>query len=91
MVAMRCLMLSAVLGDCLVLIGCVFYGISNVGQEHLVKNYDRFEYLGMVGLFGAIVSAIQMTILERSAINDVDWRGKDQCICWILFARFCVG
>jgi hypothetical protein len=65
----------AALGDTLVLIGCVFYGISNIGQEYLVKTYDRLEYLGMLGLFGALVSGVQMVILERDALSAVSWSG----------------
>lgn len=48
------------MGDCLVLISAALYAVSNVGQEHTVKNLSRVEFLGMVGLFATIISAIQM-------------------------------
>ncbi len=48
------------IGDVLVLCGAILYGISNVAQEFVVKNFSRVEYLGMIGLFGSIISAIQM-------------------------------
>ena len=40
--------------------GAIMYGISNVAQEFVVKTYSRVEFLGMMGLFGTIVSVIQM-------------------------------
>ena len=48
------------IGDVLVLCGAVMYGVSNVAQEFVVKNFSRVEFLGMIGLFGSIISAIQM-------------------------------
>ena len=48
------------IGDVLVLCGAIMYGVSNVAQEFVVKNYSRVEFLGMIGLFGSIISAIQM-------------------------------
>jgi hypothetical protein len=66
-------LLSQVLGDLLVLLGCVFYAISNIGQEHLVKSFDRFEFLGMLGCWGTVISAVQMAILERDALASVEF------------------
>ncbi len=48
------------LGDGLVLVSATLYAISNVCQEYTVKNLSRVEFLGMVGLFGSIISAIQL-------------------------------
>lgn len=48
------------IGDILVLCGAIMYGISNVAQEFVVKNFSRVEFLGMLGFFGTIISAIQM-------------------------------
>lgn len=49
-----------VLGDLLCLGGSVLYAISNVAQEFLVKNHSVTEYLGLIGVSGSIVSAIQL-------------------------------
>jgi drug/metabolite transporter (DMT)-like permease len=68
-----------VLGDILVLIGCIFYAISNIGQEYLVKSFDRFEFMGMLGLCGSIISAIQIVILERDALMEVPF--NDPIVC----------
>lgn len=48
------------LGDLLCLAAAILYGIANVTEEFLVKQYDRFEYLGIVGLFGTLIACIQM-------------------------------
>lgn len=42
------------------LCGAIMYGISNVAEEFVVKNFSRVEFLGMIGLFGSFISAIQM-------------------------------
>jgi drug/metabolite transporter (DMT)-like permease len=60
-----------VLGDMLVLLGCLCYAVSNLGQEHLVKCFDRFEFLGMLGLCGSAVSAVQMAALEHEQLAQV--------------------
>jgi len=77
-----------------VLGGCVFYGISNVSQEVLVKQFDRFEFLSMIGIFGTLISAIQIAIFERSNIAAVDWQDSEVwayllgfTLC--LFAMYC--
>lgn len=72
----------AVLGDIFVLIGCVFYAVSNLGQEYLVKSFDRFEFLGMLGLCGSIISAVQMAILERDALAQVQFSGHNTKSKW---------
>ncbi|KAG2720915.1 hypothetical protein I3760_02G056500 [Carya illinoinensis] len=60
-------------GDALVIAGATLYAISNVSEEFLVKNADRVELLAMLGLFGAIISAIQISILERSELKSINW------------------
>ena len=40
------------------------YGVSNVAQEFVVKNFSRAEFLGMIGLFGSFISAIQMYVFH---------------------------
>ena len=74
----------AALGDILVLIGCVFYAISNIGQEYIVKVYDRAEFLGMIGVFGTMISIIQVIGLERDNIQSIDWAG---CKCDTLWTQ----
>ncbi|XP_030298476.1 solute carrier family 35 member F2-like [Sparus aurata] len=64
---------NILLGDGLVLISATLYAVSNVCQEYTVKNLSRVEFLGMVGLFGTIISIIQMVVLERNEVAKIQW------------------
>ncbi|KAM7430957.1 hypothetical protein ABFA07_018400 [Porites harrisoni] len=67
---------NQVVGDILVLCGSIMYGVSNVAQEFVVKNFSRAEFLGMIGFFGSFISAIQMIILERNQLLAIEWNYK---------------
>ncbi|KAJ6973251.1 hypothetical protein NC653_033550 [Populus alba x Populus x berolinensis] len=60
-------------GDALVIVGATLYAISNVSEEFLVKNADRVELMSLLGFFGAIISAIQISILERNEVKSIHW------------------
>ncbi|XP_029956069.1 solute carrier family 35 member F2 [Salarias fasciatus] len=64
---------DVLLGDGLVLLSAVLYAVSNVCQEHTVKNLSRVEFLGTMGLFGTVISGIQLAVLETQAIADIKW------------------
>lgn len=64
---------DVLLGDGLVLLSAVFYAVSNVCQEYTVKNRSRIEFLGMMGLFGTVISGIQLAALETHDIAAVKW------------------
>ncbi|XP_061104599.1 solute carrier family 35 member F2-like isoform X1 [Conger conger] len=64
---------SVLLGDGLVLISAALYAVSNVCQEYTVKNLSRIEFLGMVGLFGTLISGIQLAVLEHNAVAAIKW------------------
>ncbi|GJM88228.1 hypothetical protein PR202_ga04267 [Eleusine coracana subsp. coracana] len=66
---------SPVKGDILVIAGATLYAISNVTEEFLVKASDQIELMGMMGLFGALISVCQISILERSEIESIHWNG----------------
>ena len=51
---------NPLLGDLFCLLGSVLYAVSNVAQEFLVKNHSVTEYLGLLGVSGSIVSAVQL-------------------------------
>lgn len=51
---------NVLLGDGLVIISATLYAISNLCQEYTVKNKSRVEFLGMLGLFGMLISGIQL-------------------------------
>lgn len=54
----------SLLGDVFAVLGAVLYGLTDTIAEHFVKNVSRTEYLGMLGLFGALISLIQASALE---------------------------
>ncbi|XP_078400991.1 solute carrier family 35 member F2-like isoform X1 [Cetorhinus maximus] len=77
---------NKLLGDLLVLGGAVLYGISNVCEEFVVKNFSREEFLGMLGLFATFFSGIQLSILEHNAIANINWNWQ----VVLLFTAFAV-
>ncbi|CAM8983587.1 unnamed protein product [Rhodiola kirilowii] len=64
---------NPVKGDILVIAGSLLYAVTNVSEEYLVKSADQVELMGMLGLFGAIVSAIQISVLERAELKAIRW------------------
>ncbi|KAK3015315.1 hypothetical protein RJ639_006163 [Escallonia herrerae] len=66
-------------GDILVIVGSMLYAISNVSEEFLVKSADRVELMAMLGLFGAIISACQIGILERDELKSIHWSAGAMC------------
>ncbi|XP_053187905.1 solute carrier family 35 member F2 [Scomber japonicus] len=64
---------DVLLGDGLVLLSAVLYAVSNVCQEHTVKNLSRIEFLGMMGFFGTLISGIQLAVLEIPAVQEIQW------------------
>ncbi|ODM93011.1 Solute carrier family 35 member F2 [Orchesella cincta] len=64
------------LGDLLCLSGAFLYGVSNVAQEFLVKTFDIVEFLGMIGLFGSVVTGIQTAVLEYDQITSAVVNGS---------------
>ncbi|CAL9174002.1 unnamed protein product [Musa hybrid cultivar] len=59
---------NPVKGDIFVIVGSTLYAVSNVGEEFIIKKADRVELMAMLGAFGAVVSAIQISVLERSEL-----------------------
>ncbi|KAJ0255547.1 Solute carrier family 35 protein [Hirschfeldia incana] len=64
---------NPVKGDFLVIAAATLYAVSNTSEEFFVKNADRVELMSFVGLFGAIIGAIQISIFERDALNAIHW------------------
>lgn len=62
-----------IIGDLMVLASACFYSASNVGGEFMVKTRDWKEYLGYLGLWGSIISIIQLVVVERDELYHTDW------------------
>ncbi|XP_045412627.1 solute carrier family 35 member F2 isoform X1 [Lemur catta] len=82
---------DVLLGDVFVLLGSSLYAISNVCEEYVVKKLSRQEFLGMVGLFGTIISGIQLLIVEYNDIASIHWDWKI-ALLFVAFAlcMFCL-
>lgn len=48
--------------------GAVLFAIVTVLQELSIKHTDAVEYLGLLGLFGSIVSGVQMYVLLQNHV-----------------------
>ncbi|RKP06049.1 solute carrier family 35 member SLC35F1/F2/F6, partial [Thamnocephalis sphaerospora] len=62
-------------GDLFCILGATLYGFSNVLEEKLAGQFELPEVIGMLGLFGSIVSGIQLAILEREALRTMPLDG----------------
>ncbi len=63
--------LFTVIGDLLTLSSSLLLALSNLGQEYVVKNYSRVEFLFMMGGFGSLISLIQFLSLELKSLDAV--------------------
>jgi solute carrier family 35, member F1/2 len=59
------------LGDLLAITAAIAYGLGDAVAEYSVKRIDRFEYLGMLGLFGAILTGCSCPFLEADAVQSL--------------------
>lgn len=67
-------------GDVMAVIGASIYGLNNVLTERAVKHAGGVkEYLGMLGLFGTLISIVQGSILDRAAVMEFFTRVDDNC------------
>ncbi len=55
------------------LAGAFLAGLNLVGTEDSVRDFDVFELLGLVGVFGTAITAVQMAVLERESLLAVKW------------------
>ncbi|XP_074268894.1 uncharacterized protein LOC141592198 [Silene latifolia] len=61
------------LGDVFVILGTLFYALSNVGEEFCVKQKDLVEVISMLGVFGLVVSICEIALLERDTLKSIEW------------------
>lgn len=58
-------------GDILAILASFGYGVGDACAEFWSKHVDREEYLGMIGLFGAIATFTASFLFERNALLDL--------------------
>lgn len=82
---------DVLMGDIFVLVGASLYAISNVCEEYIVKKLSRQEFLGMLGLFGTVISGIQLLLMEYKDIASIHWDWKI-ALLFVAFAlcMFCL-
>lgn len=61
------------LGDSLVLLGAMLYGVCNVTQELLLADVQPGQLLALLGTFGALISGAQAMLLEHKVLLTVHW------------------
>ncbi|XP_078181844.1 uncharacterized protein LOC144575537 isoform X3 [Carex rostrata] len=61
------------LGDGLVIASTLCYALSNVTEEYCVKKKDRVEVVAMLGVFGVLISVLQISIFEKKSLEEVKW------------------
>jgi solute carrier family 35 protein F1/2 len=66
-------------GDLMAISAAVLYGISNILQEHLALRFGCNVVLARLGVIGAIISAIQLSLLqeELASIRAFGWSPAD--------------
>lgn len=60
-------------GDLFGLLGATLYGVSNVFEEWFVSRRPMYEVLGMLGIFGVIITGVQCAIFDRADFSSSTW------------------
>lgn len=53
--------------------GALLYGVSNVMEEYYAHRQSFVEILAFLGVFGTIISGVQLGILERGELAEAQW------------------
>jgi drug/metabolite transporter (DMT)-like permease len=59
------------MGDLFAILSALMYGLGDCVAEYAVKHMDRNEYLGMLGLFGLVITGLLFPWLEFRALQDL--------------------
>ena len=63
------------IGDVLAVVAAMMYGFGDTAAEFFVKHVDRFEYVGMLGLFGTIFTGLSFPFFEVSELVRISEMG----------------
>ncbi|KAL9543210.1 hypothetical protein MBANPS3_008221 [Mucor bainieri] len=61
------------IGDVICLSSATLYAISNVTEEHLVKQHTSTEFLGKAGFWGSILCGLQAYYFEFDRVIEIQW------------------
>ena len=71
---------TMVKGDVLAIMGGILFGVNKVLGEVSVRNLGGpYEYLGYIGMFGAVIAGLHCIIFERQAIGQTYFRDGAEC------------
>lgn len=59
---------NSTVGDVLAVVAAIVYGLGDAVAEYSVKRMDRFEYLGMLGLFGMVLTFCSIMATEYHSV-----------------------
>ncbi|KAG2175706.1 hypothetical protein INT43_001353 [Umbelopsis isabellina] len=61
---------DALKGDLFCILGATLYGLSNVGEEFMIRKHPHYEVVGMLSFFATFINFVQLMILERNEFAD---------------------
>jgi len=76
------------IGDLLAVTAAILYGFGDTVAEYFSKHVDRHEYIGMLGVFGSMITGLTFPFLESSAlvgIANMDPRKKAEVCAVMVF------
>ncbi|KAL7565341.1 hypothetical protein ACA910_014620 [Epithemia clementina (nom. ined.)] len=81
------------IGDTLAIASALLYGFGDTAGEFFVKNIDRFEYLGMLGVFGTILTGMSFPFLEMGDIIGISKMStkEESQVCGVMVCYKRVG
>jgi solute carrier family 35 protein F1/2 len=75
---------SPFVGDVLVILSAIIYGLGDVVAEQAVQQLDRQEYLGMIGVFGFFQSVVAAAWWELPEIERIVTSTQTWETVWVL-------
>lgn len=55
-------------GDLMAILAALLYGLGDAASEYAIKHIDRNEFLGMIGLFGLVLTGLQFPFQEMDTL-----------------------
>ena len=77
-------------GDSLAALSTMFYAISNVAQQLLVRDRDVYEYQGQIGFFGTILAGALLMGLNSHELRSPALADPENLLLMLLFV-VCLG
>jgi len=59
------------IGDFMAILAALLYGLGDATSEYAIKHIDRNEFLGMLGLFGMMLTVLQFPFQEMDTLSQL--------------------